>query len=352
MFRFSLLARRSVLFANVVSGVAFAAPPPASQSASAPAETLRSSAERRELLIGTSVLPERLFDRRYTSVLSSEFNLIAPEYVMKWALIHPQPDVWVFEPADRMVAFAGRNGMKVKGHALLWHEELPDYVTEAMTPDELRAAIREHIATLVGRYKGQLWAWDVVNEPIDDQDGFRKTIFYRTLGEAFIADALRLAHEADPACHLILNDYDCEGLNPKSDRLYALVKGLVERGVPLHGVGFQMHITPANAPKPEDLQKNFARFAALGLKLHISEMDVRMREAAGERAEKLELQGRVYRGVIAACVAAPGVKSITFWGFTDRYSWIDGYFGPDDPLLWDENYERKPAYFGVREALR
>jgi GH35 family endo-1,4-beta-xylanase len=181
----------------------------------------------------------------------------------------------------------------------------------------------------------------------DDGSGLRDTVFLQKLGPDYIAEAFRLARKADPKALLIYNDYAGEGLGAKSDRIYELVAGLRRSGVPIDGVGLQMHVEAGGYPSTSELASNIARLAELGLLVNISEMDVRIRSAGGSLAVQ---RGR-YHDIVGACVAAPRCHAVTFWGFTDKYSWIDGAFGADDPLLFDETYHAKPAFFGVEDAF-
>jgi endo-1,4-beta-xylanase len=313
--------------------------------------SLRTAGKAAGLLVGAATFPAALQEERYAKALAREFNFITPENEMKWEAIHPEPDKWNFGPADTLVKFAQKHGMKVKGHCLVWHAALPKWVNAQMTPEELRGAVRKHILGEVGHYKGKVYAWDVVNEAVDDKEGLRKSLFFDKLGEGYIAEVFRLAHEADPKALLIYNEYGAEGLGGKSDRVYELVKKLKADGVPIGGVGLQMHISAKGYPKPADIAANVQRLAALGLKVNISEMDVRIREVKGELSERLELQRKVYNDVIAACIQEKGFMGVTFWGFTDAHSWVDHYFGADDPLLFDEGYKPKPAYEGVMDVL-
>jgi endo-1,4-beta-xylanase len=213
--------------------------------------------------------------------------------------------------------------------------------------------MQKHIREEVGHFKGKLYARDVVNETVEDRNGLRHTVFLDKLGEGYIAEAFRLAHETDPDALLIYNDSGAEGLSDRSEGVYDLVKKLLNDGVPIHGVGLQMHIQATSYPRPEDISANVRRLVALGLKVNISQMDVRIRGAPGTLAEKLEVQRRVYHDVIAACVKEKGFMGVTFWGFTDAHSWInESGQGPDYPLLFDENYQPKPAYWGVLDALQ
>ena len=257
---------------------------------------------------------------------------------MKWGQIERQRGVRAYGPADEIVAFAAARGMTVKGHALVWHGDSPAWL-ESLSTAEVRSALREHVAaTRSGAIAGASRAWDVVNEAIaDDRPGLRDTVYLRKLGPDYVAEAFALAHEADPDALLVYNDYGGEGLNRKSDDVYALVRDLVAPAACRSAAsGLQMHLDAASRPATADIARNVARLAALGLRVNISEMDVRVARVAGDRAAKLAEQRRVYHDVVAVCLAEPRCDAITFWGFTDRHSWIDAFFGPDDPLLFDD----------------
>ena len=312
--------------------------------------SLRAAAEVRGLLIGSAANELFLKDVQSGATLVREFNSVTVPS-MSWN----QVDCCGYKAADAVVKFASAHEMKVKGHTLIYHGALPDWIDEDTSANTLRWAMQGHIRGEVARYKGKVYTWDVVNEAVES-DGLRKTIFLEKLGEDYIADAFRLAHEADPNALLFYNDYDAEaagGLHKaKSDRVYELVKKLVTDGVPIHGVGLQMHLFAVEYPNPEDIAANVRRLAALGLKVNISEMDVRIKELPLAMSERLEMQRRIYHDVIAACIKEKGFTSITFWGFTDAHSWInEAGQGPDYPLLFDENYQPKPAYWGVMDAL-
>jgi endo-1,4-beta-xylanase len=288
----------------------------------------------------------------YAAAFAHHFNYVTAEFEMKWGQIERQPGQRDYGRADEIAAFAEARGMRIKGHALVWHGDSPAWL-ESLSPPEARIALEDHIRTTVGRYRGRIAAWDVVNEAIaDDRSGLRDTVYLRKLGPGYIAEAFRRAHEADPDALLIYNDYGAEGLGRKSDDVYNLLRDLRAQGVPIGGVGLQMHLDAASRPETADIARNMRRLADLGLLVNISEMDVRVARLPGTPAARLEDQRRVYHDVVAACVAEPRCHAVTFWGFTDRYSWIDGFFGPDDPLLFDESYRAKPAYYGVMDALR
>jgi hypothetical protein len=224
-------------------------------------------------------------------------------------------------------------------------------VTDALTEKELKQRINHNIDTVVGRYRGIIRAWDVVNEAIADDGTLRDSVFSRKFGEDFIAHAFKRAHAADKKAKLIYNDYGTEVVNAKSDAVYELVSSLKSSGVPIHGVGFQMHLDARFAPTEAEMTENFARFAALDLAINVSELDVQVAGLSGTRAEKLAIQQQIYQRVVAACVATPACEAITTWGFTDRYSWIDSTIGADDPLEFDDALARKPAYYGMVDGF-
>jgi endo-1,4-beta-xylanase len=287
----------------------------------------------------------------YVAALTRHFSYLTAEYQMKWDPIQRQQGVFDFSGGDAIVAFAEAHGMRVKGHALLWHGATPSWVG-TLSPRELRDAVADHIRTVAGHYHDRVAAWDVVNEAVaDNGSGLRDTVFSRGLGPDYIADAFRTAREADPNALLFYNEYGAEGKGAKSDRVYELVRGLRQKGVPIDGVGLQMHVDATSYPQPADIAANMQRLVALGLLVNISEMDVRIRTAPGATAQRLDLQKRVFHDIVAVCAAEPRCHAVTFWGFTDKHSWIDSFFGADDPLLLDEGYRAKPAFFGVQDAF-
>jgi endo-1,4-beta-xylanase len=304
-------------------------------------------------LVGAAVSASPLAaDPSYASVLASEFSYVTPENALKWGSVQPvDANSWDFTEADAIVAAAQAAGQDIKGHALIWHTQLPSFVTDALSAQELKQLINANIATVVGRYRGVIRGWDVVNEAIEEDGSLRDSIFSQKFGTDFIAHAFKRAHAADPRAKLYYNDYGTEIINAKSDAVYELVSSLKSSGVPIHGVGFQLHLDARFAPTELELIENFARFAALGLSINVSELDVRVAGLAGTRGEKLALQQQIYQRVVAACVATPACEAITTWGFTDRYSWIDGTFGADDPLVFDDAMLRKPAYYGMVDGF-
>jgi GH35 family endo-1,4-beta-xylanase len=314
-------------------------------------EPLRLAAQASGKLVGAAVQSNFLGDGRYAGVLARHFNYLTAEYEMKWDAIERTRGINNFGAGDAIVAYGQANGMQIKGHALIWHGSVPAWVA-GLSAADLRVAFENHIRSVAEHYRGRVRAWDVVNEAVaTDGSALRDTVFRQKLGDQYIADAFRLARQADSQALLFYNDYGGEGLNQKADRIYDLVQGLRAQGVPIDGVGLQMHISAANPPSNANIAANMSRLASLGLLVNISEMDVRIRDLPGTLPARLDVQKSVYHSIVGVCVAEPRCDGVTFWGFTDAHSWIDAQFGADDPLLFDEQYAAKPAYYGVFDAL-
>jgi endo-1,4-beta-xylanase len=315
-------------------------------------DPLRAAASAAGKLVGTAIQSSYLGDARYTGVLTRHFDYVTAEYEMKWDPIEKTRGAEDFSGGDAILSYAAAHDMKVKGHALVWHQAVPSWVG-GLSATDLRIELERHIRTVASHYQGRVLAWDVVNEAIDDSNGFalRNSIFYQKLGEGYIADAFRTARAADPQALLFYNDYSGEGLGGKSDAIYNLVRGLLAQGVPIDGVGLQMHVRAASPPSDASVAANMRRLAALGLRVNISEMDARIGDIGGGTPANLDTQRAVYRSMVSVCVAEPACQSVTFWGFTDAHSWIYNTYGPDAPLLFDAQYAPKPAFYGVLDAF-
>ena len=278
--------------------------------------------------------------------------------------------------------------MKVRGHTLVWHRQNPKWLTDGnFSSTELARILEEHIKTVVGHYRGRIFAWDVVNEAFDElQPGALRSTIWRdqpgitppedqaaiheprtsnnpALSQrevrssqpySYIERCLRWAHEADPDALLFYNDAEAETINPKSDAIYAMVRDFRQRGVPIDGVGFQMHVANLHADDAS-ISANIKRFTDLGVQVHITEMDVALPiDSNGDaRPKDLELQAEVYHQVAVACLSHPGCTAIQTWGFTDKYSWIGSHSKHTQGagLLFDRKYQEKPAYDALRRTL-
>jgi endo-1,4-beta-xylanase len=311
-----------------------------------PGTPLRELAKKRGLEIGTAVRGDALKSRAYRQVLAAQFSTVTPENEMKWYAVEPERGEFSFDGADAIVEKAREADQKVRGHTLVWHAQLPDWVRR-LGPSELRQATREHIRTVMAKYKHDIGVWDVVNEPIGDDGGLRQSVFMRRLGPGFIADAFRTARTADADAKLYLNEIGAEGINAKSNRLYEIVRGLKADGVPIDGVGFQAHFNLDGVPA--DFVANMQRFKALGLDIAITEADVGIQMPPD--AGKLRKQAQIYEQIVGSCLAVD-CRSLTFWGFTDGRSWIsETQAGMGAATLLDEELKPKPAFAAVQRAL-
>jgi endo-1,4-beta-xylanase len=317
---------------------------------------LRSLAQKQGIQFGVAVNVKALSnDPSYRALLAQEFKWMTPENAMKFKAIHSKRDRYDFTEADTLVEFAQQHQMQVRGHTLVWHKSLPNWLEDGQwTREELMDIMREHINNVMGHYRGQLVAWDVVNEAIsDDQSSRRKTIWQEIIGPDYIEMAFRWAHEADPNVPLFYNDYNGEELGAKSDAIYDLVKDLQERGVSINGVGLQMHVGIKNPPDPQQVAANIKRLNDLGLEVQITEMDVKIGDGTGTREERLAAQAKVYQDMMQVCLDAENCTAFLLWGVTDRYSWIPRLFNkPDAPLIFDESGQPKPAYKALKELLQ
>lgn len=311
---------------------------------------LRSLADRAGIAVGTAVDAAAL-DRRngYRTELAREFSSVTPENVMKWEVTQPERGKFEFAQADALVDFARDNDMRVRGHTLAWHVQNPAWLRDGrFSRNELISVLRQHIHTLVGRYRGRVAAWDVVNEPFDDSGRLRDSLWYRVIGAEYIPLAFRFAREADPQATLYVNEIGAEGGGPKSDALYAMVAELRRRQVPVGGVGFESHFSLDGVPP--SFRANLQRFAALGVQVAVTEADVRVRLPASSR--ELEVQADIYADALRDCLAVDACRSFTVWGFTDRHSWIpSNQPGYGAATLLDEQLEPKPAYGALHRAL-
>jgi endo-1,4-beta-xylanase len=317
--------------------------------------TLRQAADSSHLLVGAAVRPSLFSEAAYSETLAHEFNMIEPEDAMKWAAVRRQEGEFDFREGDAVVAFAEAHGMRVRGHCLVWGHSNPEWLARGrFTPEQLSHLLHEHITTEMQHYAGKVFAWDVVNEALDENGKLRDSVWYNQPGiglagkdEAYVEQAFRWAREADPNALLFYNDNGGEGLGRKSDAIYAMAKKFKQRGVPIDGVGLQMHISELDFDTAAVAQ-NIARLTALGLQVHITELDVSLPiDSAGKaRGEDLQRQADVYRGVVRACLENPGCTAIQTWGFTDKYSWIGSHsHGTQGAALpFDRFYKTKPAY--------
>ncbi|MFC4466104.1 non-reducing end alpha-L-arabinofuranosidase family hydrolase [Streptomyces xiangluensis] len=286
---------------------------------------------------GTAVASGKLGDSTYSTLLDREFNMITPENEMKWDATEPSRGSFNFAPADRIVNHASAHGQKMRGHTLVWHSQLPGWVSSIRDASTLRSVMNNHITTVMNRYKGKIHSWDVVNEAFADGGSgqHRSSVFQDVLGNGFIEEAFRTARKADPSAKLCYNDYNIENWSDaKTQGVYRMVKDFKSRGVPIDCVGLQSHFG-AGGP-PASFQTTLSNFAALGVDVQITELDIAQASASA------------YTNAVKACLNVARCTGITVWGVRDSDSWRTG----ENALLFDNSGNKKPAYSAVLTALR
>jgi endo-1,4-beta-xylanase len=312
------------------------------------ASTLGAAAAASGRTFGAAILVGQLSNAQYTNLLDTEFTGLTPGNEMKWDATEPTRGSFNFGNSDTIVSHAQSHNMKIRGHTLVWHNQLASWVSSITSGSDLLQAMKDHIAGVVGHFKGKIWYWDVVNEGFEDSGVRRSSIFQQQIGDSYIEEAFKAAHAADPNAKLCYNDYNIEGINAKSTAVYNMVRDFQARGIPIDCVGFQSHLIVGQVPT--DIQANLQRFADLGLDVQITELDIRMPTPAS--SANLQQQATDYKNVVLACLAVSRCNDITVWGIYDGDSWIPSVFpGYGAALLFDENYQKKPAYNAVLQAL-
>lgn len=331
--------------------------------------------------VGTAISGRlmRELPEHYQELVAREFSAITMENDMKWELIRPLADTWNWRVPDKFVEFGERYDMYIVGHVLVWHSQVPKWVfqDEAGKPigrKALLARMQQHINTVAGRYKGRIHAWDVVNEAIDEGKGWRKSHWYNLIGDDFVEQAFRYAHDADPAAHLIYNDYNMH-LPEKREFVVEMVKRMKKRGVPIHGIGMQGHVG-LGFPDIEEFEASIRAYAQLGMRVHITEMDIDVLPVAWEHtgaeisdnfaySEELnpypkglplgvqrQLTDRYVEFFKLFLKYRDDIERVTLWGTGDAESWKNDFpvkGRVNYPLLFDREYRKKPSYHAIAD---
>lgn len=276
----------------------------------------------------------------YESIAAAEFGVLTPESSMKWIAINPLPGRYEFADMDNLISFARVNDMQVRGHPLVWHSSLPEWV-EQTNVSEREIHMREFITRVMNRYSDAVDYWDVVNEPVADDGSMRESLWLEAMGEQYIDLAFSQARALDPTAVLVLNEFDIGFAGPKFDGLLALLDRLSEREVPIDAVGFQLHVF-SSFDQFDELADNMATIAERGFDIHVTELDVAIVDDDSEQT-----QADVYAGIVDTCLAQPRCTVLQTWGFTDRYTFRVN----QSPLYLDRDYATKPAYQALQDAL-
>ncbi len=338
-------------------------------------------AYRGSFLIGVAINSNQFCDKdlRGDPIIKAQFNSISPENVLKWESVHPKPDSYSFEGPDRYVEFGEANHMAIIGHTLVWHSQTPRWVFQddkgnPVDRETLLNRMRDHIHTVVGRYKGRIKGWDVVNEALYDNGTLRQSRWMKIIGEDYIAKAFEFAHEADPSAELHYNDYSLEN-EPKRSGAVALIKKLKEQGVPITAVGLQCHVK-MKWPTPAQEDETIEAFAKLGVKVMVTELDVDVIPSSqGNQSADVSQAGQSRAGAnrnpytnglpdsVQQDLAKrygelfavftrhhADIARVTFWGVTDGDSWLNSWGRVNYPLLFDRKSQPKPAFNAVIKA--
>lgn len=306
----------------------------------------------------------------YNQTITTNFNILVAENEMKYDAMEPQKGIFSFTKPDKLVAYAQKYGIQIRGHNLCWHNQLPSWLNAGLTNgtangtftrSSLLALLKNHITTIVSRYKGKIQQWDVVNEPFNDGTGtLRSSIWQQVIGNDYIDSAFVWAHRADPDAKLYLNEYGIEIYGgTKSNAMYTYVTAMKNRNIPINGVGFQCHFTVSKIDFTK-LDQNIKRYAAVGLEAIITELDIRIAitDYTANPTKWLASQAEDYRQMIRTCLNNSNSKTFLTWGFTDKYSWIPSFTtstgnGPasDYALIFDTSFNPKPAYTSILNEL-
>ncbi|KAF2281065.1 endo-1,4-beta-xylanase precursor [Westerdykella ornata] len=306
--------------------------------------------------IGTS-LTIRNDNQEQNIIRSNEFGSITPENAMKWESTEPSRGNFNFAGADQIANFAAQNKKQMRCHTLVWHSQLPSWVSSINNNATLIQVMTNHIQQVAGRYKGKCTHWDVVNEALNEDGTYRDSVFLRVIGEQFIPIAFRIAASVDPQAKLYYNDYNLEYGEAKHQGALRIVKLVQSWGVKIDGVGLQAHMTSEATgtqkvvtPSTEVLTKVLQDYADLGVDVAYTEIDVRMNTPSNQ--QKLQTQAAAYARLAQSCMNVERCVGMTIWGVSDKYSWVPQTFpGEGDALLWNNNYQKKPAYTSFIQAI-
>lgn len=293
-------------------------------------------------------------DTTYRNIINnkSEFGQLVPENGQKWDATEPSRGQFSYSSGDIVAGVAKANGQLLRCHTLVWYSQLPSWVSGgSWTRSTLQSVIETHINNVMGHYKGQCYAWDVVNEAVNDDGTWRPSVFLNTFNTDYFAIAFKAAKAADPNAKLYYNDYNLEYNGAKTDKALELVKIVQAAGAPIDGVGFQGHLIVGSTPSRSSLATTLKRFTALGVEVAYTELDIR-HSSLPASSSALATQGNDFANVVGSCLDVAGCVGVTIWGFTDKYSWIPQTFnGQGAALLYDANFNKKPAWTSVSSVL-
>ncbi len=328
-------------------------------------ETIRDLAKERGRFIGTILNSEWFNDDiepEFEEIHKTQFNVVVAENEMKFDATEPSENKFNYTKGDKMVEYAQANGLRVRGHALAWHSQVPGWVNNySGQKEKLLSVLKNHIDSVVGHWKGKVAEWDVVNEAVNDEydAGWRSSnsVWYEGIGPEFLDSAFVWAHAADPDAELCYNDYSLEwGLREKSKASFVVeqVKRWKENGIPITCVGTQTHIEISHETTPQNVRALAKALAELDVTLNITELDIGFPKGSADQlgAADYAKQGHLYRQFMDVFLEEPNMGEFVIWGLTDAHSWLDGQQGKTQGLLYDKQYKPKPAYDSIMVSLK
>ncbi len=315
-------------------------------------KNIRRYADAKKLDFGVAVRPSDMLYPERAELLADHFNILVAENTMKMQYLRPNPTFWNWSDIDQLINFAEEHKMKIKGHTFIWHSQNSGFVSSLNTREDALKVLRETITETLTRYKGRIAEYDICNEIFEENGTLRDSVWMRTIGPEYVDIAFQTAREADPSVKLLLNDYNNEYAGTaKADAFYNLVKYMVERGIPIDGVGFQMHMIAKDPIKEAALLANIRRFNDLGLTVSFTEVDVRIQMPV--TPEKEAQQEAAYKTLLRIAMEEPNVKSFILWGYTDLQSWIPATFGGyGSAHLFDDKFQPKPVYHTLMDMIK
>lgn len=316
-------------------------------------DTIAKRATKKDLKIGTAFASD-VYDPDGQERIKEFSNIIVAENIMKWANLRPNAKFWNWSDIDNALKFAEENNIDVKWHTLFWHQQNSNFLYNMKTKEDAEKMMDEHITTVMQRYKGRIKVYDVVNEMFEENGSFRENIWYKLMGEEYLAHALTVARAQDPDAKLYLNEFnnECVG-HPKADAMYNFVKKLKEEGVPIDGVGMQLHLATDLPFEPDKIRANIRRYAELGIDISFSEIDVRIPASKFNDPAEIEMQKYIYTTLLDIALTEPNVKSYIVWGMYDRTSWVPATFpNYGNACIYDVNYNKKEVYEEIFNKLK
>lgn len=327
-----------------------------------PEPPLKELAAKHRIPVGNFAIPSRLDEKPYDTILKEQFDFILADNQPNWHFtdhsLRPAPDKFDFSRLDEVISYGKTNNMAIQAHHYVWGEEkwLPDWLKNGNYSDQqVLEFMKNHIAVVGARYSGQIREWTVVNEAFSRATniyGLRDWWADNTGGMAYIDEAFLAAKKADPKSKLILNDFGNEAINDISNAMYDYVKNAKQRGIPIDGIGMQMHIDGTHPPTKDEVKSNIQRFGELGVDTYITEFDVNMNDVKASDDSKKAIQGNIYYEMARACIESKYCRSFALLGITDKETWYN-YMGLNKamPLPFDEDYQPKPAFWSLRQAF-